>query len=92
MEPIADRVISASINEFCVLSGLGRTKVYELLDAGELRSIHVGKRRLVLIDSYREYRTWLHARDLQQAETIADDSTFPRTRAAVRALWAEIFG
>lgn len=54
MQPIADRVISAPINEFCLLSGLGRTKVYELLDAGELRSIHVGKRRLVLIDSYRE--------------------------------------
>ena len=53
MEPIADRIISAPINEFCVLSGLGRTKVYELLGAGKLKSVHIGKRRLVLLDSYR---------------------------------------
>jgi hypothetical protein len=54
MEPIADRIISAPINEFCVLSGLGRTKVYELLGAGKLKSVHIGKRRLVLLDSYRQ--------------------------------------
>ena len=54
MDTISDRIISAPINEFCVLSGLGRTKVYEMLDGGELDSIKVGKRRLILIDSYRQ--------------------------------------
>jgi len=44
----------------------------------------------VLIDSYRDYRSWLHARDLQQAESLADDSQFQAAHAAVRALWREI--
>jgi hypothetical protein len=48
----ADR-ITASIGEFCILSGLGRTKIYELLGAGELDSILIGKRRLVIVESYR---------------------------------------
>jgi glutamate-ammonia-ligase adenylyltransferase len=46
----------------------------------------------VLIDSYREYRAWLHARDLQQAESMADDSQFQAARAAVSALWRELLG
>ncbi|HUR41216.1 MAG TPA: bifunctional [glutamate--ammonia ligase]-adenylyl-L-tyrosine phosphorylase/[glutamate--ammonia-ligase] adenylyltransferase [Verrucomicrobiae bacterium] len=45
-----------------------------------------------LIDSYREFRAWLHARDLQQAGELPDDSLFKEQRAAVRALWDEILG
>ena len=45
--------ITASIGEFCILSGLGRTKIYELLGSGELDSILIGKRRLVIVESYR---------------------------------------
>jgi excisionase family DNA binding protein len=82
MEPIADRVISASINEFCVLSGLGRTKVYELLDAGELRSIHVGKRRLVLIDSYRELIKRQEAAGQERSEGRPRRSNQDRFRVA----------
>jgi hypothetical protein len=33
---------------------LGRTRVYELIGAGELDSITIGKRRLVIIESYRQ--------------------------------------
>jgi hypothetical protein len=36
------------------MSGLGRSKVYELLDAGDLDSIKVGKRRLIVLDSYHK--------------------------------------
>ncbi len=53
MDTIADRVITAPVAEFCILSGLGRTKTYELLGTGELDSITIGKRRLIIIDSYR---------------------------------------
>jgi hypothetical protein len=53
VETISDRIISAPIGEFCVLSGLGRTIVYEMIGDGRLESIKIGKRRLVLIDSYR---------------------------------------
>jgi excisionase family DNA binding protein len=54
MEAIADRVITAPVNEFCVLSGLGRTKVYDMLDKGDLKSIKIGKRRLIVVDSYHK--------------------------------------
>jgi hypothetical protein len=53
MDSIADRIITAPVAEFCILSGLGRTKTYELLGTRELDSITVGKRRLIIIDSYR---------------------------------------
>jgi excisionase family DNA binding protein len=48
-----DNVITASIGEFCRLSGIGRTKVYELLGDGNLESISIGRRRLIVLDSYR---------------------------------------
>jgi excisionase family DNA binding protein len=53
MESISDRIISAPVGEFCVLSGLGRTVVYEMIGDGRLESIKIGKRRLILLDSYR---------------------------------------
>jgi len=53
MATISDRIITAPVGEFCQLSGLGRTKVYELLSKGTLDSITVGKRRLIIIASYR---------------------------------------
>ena len=46
-------IISVTIREFCRISGIGRSRIYELLDAGELESVHIGARRLILIDSYR---------------------------------------
>jgi hypothetical protein len=46
-------VITATIPRFREISGIGRSKIYELLDAGELESVHLGARRLIVIDSYR---------------------------------------
>lgn len=37
----------------CRVSSLGRTKLYELMSAGQLESTTVGKRRLILGDSLR---------------------------------------
>jgi hypothetical protein len=51
MEP--NCIITAPVVEFCLISGLGRTKIYELLGEGTLASIKVGKRRLIVLDSYR---------------------------------------
>ena len=53
MDTLADRIITAPVSEFCRISGIGRTRVYELIAAGELDSITVGKRRLIVLDSYR---------------------------------------
>jgi excisionase family DNA binding protein len=52
MEP--NCIITAPVAEFCQISGLGRTKVYELLGEGTLAAIKIGKRRLIIIDSYRK--------------------------------------
>jgi excisionase family DNA binding protein len=52
MSDIPNDIITAPVGEFCRLSGLGRTKVYELINAGELESITIGKRRLIVMASY----------------------------------------
>jgi hypothetical protein len=46
-------LITATIDQFRRLSGLGRSRIYEMLTSGELESVHVGARRLILVDSYR---------------------------------------
>lgn len=48
MEPIA-----ASVNETVRLLGLGRTKVYELINSGQLITVKIGRRTLVRTDSIR---------------------------------------
>jgi len=45
--------ITCTIQEFGRVSGIGRSRIYELLDAGELESVYIGSRRLIVIDSYR---------------------------------------
>jgi hypothetical protein len=47
--------ITATIKSFLELSGIGRSKLYELLADGSLESIYVGTRRLVLLDSYHRF-------------------------------------
>jgi excisionase family DNA binding protein len=37
-----------SVEEFCVFSRLGKTKVYELIAAGTLKTRRCGRRRLIL--------------------------------------------
>jgi hypothetical protein len=54
METTASDIITAPVGEFCRLAGLGRTKVYEMLGDGTLASITIGKRRLIVLDSYRK--------------------------------------
>lgn len=47
--PYAHSVASA-----CAALSIGRTKVYELIAAGELRTIKIGSKTLVLDESIRE--------------------------------------
>jgi hypothetical protein len=44
--------ITTTIPEFRRISGISRSRIYELLDAGELQSVHIGVRRLIIIKSY----------------------------------------
>ncbi len=52
MNNISDR-ITAPVGEFRRLAGIGHSKVYELLAAGELDSITIGRRRLIVLVSYQ---------------------------------------
>ncbi|MGL3107196.1 helix-turn-helix domain-containing protein [Bradyrhizobium sp. BR 1432] len=43
--------LTCTIDEACQATGLGRTKLYELIGAGKLDTRSVGRRRLVLVSS-----------------------------------------
>jgi hypothetical protein len=53
MEALIDRMITTLVSQFCQMTGTGRTRLYELLNDGFLDSIRIGKRRLIVLDSYR---------------------------------------
>ena len=48
--PFAQR-LTCTINEACEMTGLGRTKLYELIGDGHLATTTVGRRRLVVVRS-----------------------------------------
>lgn len=43
--------ITCTIPEACKVTSLGRTKLYELISSGELDTITIGRRRLVVVRS-----------------------------------------
>jgi len=45
------KVISTTVDDACRVTGLGRTKIYELIGDGRLKTVTVGRRRLVMFDS-----------------------------------------
>ncbi|PIT00761.1 hypothetical protein TSA1_08220 [Bradyrhizobium nitroreducens] len=51
--PFRER-LSCTVDEACVVTGLGRTKVYELIGSGRLVTTTVGRRRLVTVRSLLE--------------------------------------
>ncbi len=52
-EPAAMQAVSTSVKNAAFLIGIGRTKVYELINQGKLETISVGRRRLVKTSSIR---------------------------------------
>ena len=48
--PFAQR-LTCTIDDACEVTGLGRTKLYELIGAGHLATTTVGRRRLVAVQS-----------------------------------------
>lgn len=46
--------ISVTVRTACRLMGLGHTTVWKLISEGRLRTIRIGKRRLVLFDSIEQ--------------------------------------
>jgi hypothetical protein len=47
-------IITATIPEFRRLSGISRSRIYELLDERAIESVYIGARRLIVVDSYRK--------------------------------------
>ena len=58
--PVSTRTIpfthrlTCTVAEACEATGLGRTKLYELIGAGSLDTTTIGRRRLVLVRSLRK--------------------------------------
>ena len=57
--------LAVSPGEAARISGLGRTTVYVAIGSGALRSLKIGKRRLITIDALKE---WLAAAELVTKE------------------------
>jgi excisionase family DNA binding protein len=51
--PFCER-LSCTLDEACVVTGLGRTKLYELIGSGQLITTTIGRRRLVIVRSLLE--------------------------------------
>ena len=47
-------VLSCSIKDATRVSGLGRTKIYELINCGKLEVVKVGRRTLITMKSLQE--------------------------------------
>ena len=48
--PFAQR-LTCTVAEACEVTGLGRTKIYELIRSGRVTTTTVGRRRLVVVQS-----------------------------------------
>ena len=48
--PFAQR-LTCTIDDACEMTGLGRTKLYELIGAGRIVTTTIGRRRLVVVRS-----------------------------------------
>jgi len=46
--------VTVTVENALKLSGLGRTKLYELINQGKIKTINVGRRRLVVFSSLEE--------------------------------------
>lgn len=46
--------VSVSILDAARMTGLSRSRIYELMAQGKIRSIYVGRRRLIPVSSLRE--------------------------------------
>lgn len=50
-----DRSLLCTVPEAAALLGVGRTSIYELMKSGDLRSVKIGARRLVLRASIESF-------------------------------------
>jgi excisionase family DNA binding protein len=59
--PVQAVPIAVPPGEAARIAGVGRTTIYSAIGSGELRSLKVGKRRLIEVEALR---AWLHAHEV----------------------------
>lgn len=47
--------LAVSLQEAARLAGVGRTKLYEAIGSGALRSFKIGTRRLIMVEALRDW-------------------------------------
>jgi excisionase family DNA binding protein len=52
--PFNERV-AVSVSRAVEIIGIGRTKLYEFIESGELKTVKIGGRRLVPLDAIRAF-------------------------------------
>ncbi len=57
-----------SIPEFAEAFKIGRSTVYELIDSGQIRSFHVGRRRLISYEAAVEWQRELENKAVKHPE------------------------
>jgi excisionase family DNA binding protein len=61
------RPVNWRVSDFCRAHGIGRTKLYELISAGEIRTVKLGRATLIPDAEARRWQTRLLAQ-LEGAE------------------------
>jgi hypothetical protein len=74
MEPL-----TLPVNEFARVSGLGISTIWSMVRNGQLESVAIGRRRLVVIESYRRMI------DEQREAPVAANPAMPRGRPRQKA-------
>jgi excisionase family DNA binding protein len=63
--PVAKAVpsgkIAVSTDEAADLAGIGRTTIYEAIRSGDLKSLKIGRRRLIRVDALHDWLAELEA-------------------------------
>lgn len=59
--PAEIRPLNMTVNEFCAWARIGRTKAYELMNSGEIKSFKIGRSTLI---PHQAAEDWLAAQPL----------------------------
>jgi excisionase family DNA binding protein len=62
---VTEERLAVSPADAARLTGVGRTKLYEAIGSGALRSLKIGKRRLIMIEALRD---WLAAAERETVD------------------------
>jgi hypothetical protein len=73
-----------AIPEFLRVAGIDRSKLYELIDEGVLSSVLIGRRRLIIVQSYFDYLRRQQKDQASGAGRIASPNPRAGTKPASR--------